>query len=137
MQNLNPIKIFALLLLVFSVHAHADESISILINELHGDGVDLNNGAINERPSSFVGPLIINVSGNRASLNTGTITLTGGILHTVGAQLTFIFEAEMAVWTLTCYPKINFAFVSVHSDASAYGGAKMLSYHGVCSVKET
>jgi hypothetical protein len=126
----------AVLLTLTESHALA-EGVKIVVSELSGNSLDYNNGKFKERKTSLSNVLIIRVAKNSTSIDTGITVLTNGEMRTIGNQLTFVFEAELAIWIVTCYPKIGLAFVNVHSDASNYCGAKMLSYSGACNAQET
>ena len=129
--------IAATLALSISGGCLATERLTITVENLEGSNADFNNGNIKKGISQFSSALTIIVQENSASLNTGVTTLRKASFHQVGQQLTFVFDAELAVWTVSCYPSIGVAFVNVHSDASQYGGARMLSYSGTCRTKES
>jgi len=134
--NLNG-SILALAVCLISTPALALEEINFSITQLSGSTIDYNNGVIKKRNLEHSSSLSINVRENTATLDTGVTTLTNGSAIAIADQVTFTFQTKMALWVVTCYPKINFAFVSVHSDASQLGGARMVSYQGVCRARKT
>jgi len=111
----------------------AKENIVLSIHDLKGRSVDYYNGKIVELKSDMPQSMVMTLMKDRTELNTGETTLISEPVLLVKKQLTFTFKAKAALWIVTCYPQIDLAFVNIHSDASEFGGAKMLSYTGKCS----
>jgi len=112
-------------------------ALELVLANLSGSSVDFSNGQLKTGSTSMKGPLTITVSDSKnATLDTGIVTLNGYLLGVVGEQVSFYFEAEKAVWTITCYSRFGIGFVAVHSDASEYGGARSLNLHGACELRE-
>ncbi len=108
----------------------ADE---FVISNLVGNSYDYNNGNVKSKNMKFSSQLHISSKNNKITLNTGTTKITNGRLEIVSDQKTFIFKAQMALWSVTCYPRLGLSFVNVYSDASEYGGAKMINLYGKCT----
>lgn len=115
--------------------AIADTTI-ITISNLDGLSFDYNKGIVKESESHFSSNLTVQIADKSITLDTGATKLKNGSLTSVSDQLSFTFSSEAALWLITCYPKLELAFVNVHSDASEYGGAKMLSYKGICQAHD-
>ncbi|GAB3380103.1 hypothetical protein NCG89_16825 [Spongiibacter taiwanensis] len=107
-----------------------------VVSGLEGQILDYNNGVLKRKDSIFSSELIMETTGGSATLNTGQAIINDGVLRKVSDQLTFLFQADLAFWVVSCYPNIGLALVSVHSDASKYGGARTLSYSGKCQAKK-
>lgn len=108
------------------------KNFKFVISDLKGQATDYNNGVLKNKKSKLSSRLIVMVKGSKVSLDTGLVVLNVGLVKKISGQITFTFQAELAYWVVSCYPSIGFALVNVHSDASKYGGARMLSYSGTC-----
>lgn len=128
--------LFGFLLVMMCGTSSADDY-RFVVSGLEGQILDYNNGALKSKSSIFSSELGINIKDGSVTLDTGLTVINDGIVRQVSDQLTFLFQAELAYWIVSCYPNIGFALVNVHSDASKYGGARMLSYSGKCQATKT
>jgi len=136
MQKNQQIKLstfFGFLFVMISCTTSAND-FRFVVSDLEGQVLDYNNGAMETNSTVLSRSLVINVRDGSINLDTGHTIINEGIVRKVSDQLTFLFQAELAFWIVSCYPSLGFALVNVHSDASEYGGARMLSYSGKCQI---
>lgn len=127
-------KIFLLLIFLISTITYAGTQ-SYHINNLVGNSFDYVSKNVKNKNEAIRDEFILKHKDDKATLYTGVTTLNGFLLDKIEGQFSFYFKADMATWIVSCYPSLNIAFVSVHSDASEYGGAKSLNLIGNCVVK--
>jgi hypothetical protein len=101
-------------------------------SSITGYGFDFVDGQFKEKSESISDSLVLRYNGYEAWLRTSVTELNGQLQDNIDGQFTFYFRAPKAIWVLSCYPEMGIGFISVHSDASEFGGAKSLNMRAVC-----
>ena len=122
--------------LFLSTNCVAIESNATLQFKLdRGNTIDILGGTYKEAISTTNMILEIKNNGSKATLNTSETKLRGEIIDNIGDQITYYFKAKKSAILITCYPKLYSGFLSIHSDASDFGGARILTKYGTCNIK--